>query len=161
MGPLSFIIFINDLVDSCEHFLKLYLFADDAKLYCHIKDVLDLDNLQSCIGNFVRPKYTERWQVTLNINKCKVISVHHRRYTDSGLIPNYVINNIKLDEVEEFKDLGVTYDSLLLFDKHISDKVNKAYMMLGIIKRNFAHLSRKCFIILYKSLVRSIAIRIC
>ena len=39
---------------------------------------------------------TERWQVTLNINKCKVISVHHRRYTDSGLIPNYVINNIKL-----------------------------------------------------------------
>ena len=55
----------------------------------------------------------------------------------------------------EFKDLGVTYDSLLLFDKHISDKVNKAYMMLVIIKRNFAHLSRKCFIILYKSLVRS------
>ena len=33
----------------------------------------------------------------------------------------------------------------VLFDKHISDKVNKAYMMLGIIKRNFAHLSRKCF----------------
>jgi len=28
-------------------------------------------------------------------------------------------------------------------------------MMLGVIKRNFAHLSRKCFIILYKSLVRS------
>ena len=58
-----------------------------------------------------------------------------------GLIPNYVINNIKLEEVEEFKDLGVTYDSLLLFDKHISNKVNKAYMMLGIIKRNLAHLS--------------------
>ena len=96
----------------------------------------------------------ERWQVTLNINKCKVISVHHRRYADSGLIPNYVINNIKLEEVEEFKDLGVTYDSLLLlFDKHISEKVNKVYMMLGIIKINFAHLSRKCFIILYKSLV--------
>jgi len=28
-------------------------------------------------------------------------------------------------------------------DKHISEKVNKAYMMLGIIKRNFTHISRK------------------
>jgi len=34
-------------------------------------------------------------------------------------------------------------------------KVNKAYMMLAIIKRNFVHISRKCFTILYKSLVRS------
>jgi len=68
----SFIIFINDLVDSYENNLKLYLFADDAKMYCHIKDALDVDNLQRGINNFV--KWTERWQVTLNINKCKVIS---------------------------------------------------------------------------------------
>ena len=71
-GPLLFIIFINDLVDSCEYNLKLYLFADDAKMYCHIKDALDLDNLQTGINNFV--KWTERWQVTLNINKCSYIS---------------------------------------------------------------------------------------
>ena len=97
--------------------------------------------LLNTTNNFV--KWTERWQVIPNINKCKVLSVHHRRYTDSGLILNYDINNIKLEEVEEFKDLGITYDSLLLFDKHISDKVNKAYMMLGIIKRNFAHLCQR------------------
>ena len=76
--------FSNDLVDSCENNLKLYLFADDAKMYCHIKDALHVDNLQRGINNFV--KWTERWQVTLNINKCKVISVHHRRYTDSCLL---------------------------------------------------------------------------
>ena len=78
----------------------------------------------------------------------------HQYITDDTQIADWyqiVINNIKLEV--EFKDLGVTYDSLLLIDKHISEKVNKAYMMLGIIKRNFAHLSRKCFIILYKSLV--------
>ena len=67
----------------------------------HIKDVSDIDNLQRGIDNFA--KWTEGWQVKLNINECKVISVHHRRYTDSGLIPNYVINNIKLDEVDEIK----------------------------------------------------------
>ena len=127
LGPLLFIIFINDLVDFCEINPKLYLFADDAKLYCHIKDILDLDYLQRSTDNLA--KWTKRWQVTLNIRKCKVMSVHHRRYSDDGAIPNYVINNIRLDEVEEIKDLGLTYDSLLLFDKHISEKVNKAYMM--------------------------------
>ena len=35
-------------------------------------------------------------------------------------------------------------------------KINKAYMMLGIIKRNFVYISRNCFVTLYKSLVRSL-----
>ena len=69
--------------------------------------------------------------------------------------PKYVMNNMLLEEVTEIKDLGVLYDSLLVFDKHICEKINKAYMMLGIIKRNFTYISRKCFIVLYKSLVRS------
>ena len=51
LGPLLFIIFINDLVDFCDINLKLYLFADDAKLYCYIKDMLDIDYLQRGIDN--------------------------------------------------------------------------------------------------------------
>ena len=48
------------------------------------------------------------------------------------------LDDTVLEEVEEIKDLGVHYDTLLLFDKHVSEKVKKAYSMLGIIKRNFA-----------------------
>ena len=44
--------------------------------YCHIKDILDLDYLQRGIDTFA--KWTERWQVTLIIRKCKVMTVHHR-----------------------------------------------------------------------------------
>ena len=54
LGPLLFITFINDLVDFCDINLKLYLFADDAKLYCHIKDMLDVDYLQRGIDNFAK-----------------------------------------------------------------------------------------------------------
>ena len=72
-----------------------------------------------------------------------------------GVSPNYVMNNTSLEVVTEIKDLGVCFDSLLVFDKHISEKVNKAYMMLGIIKRHFTHILRNCFVTLYKSLVRS------
>ena len=44
-SPLLFIIFINDLVDVCEENIKMYLFADDANMYCHIKNVADKDKL--------------------------------------------------------------------------------------------------------------------
>jgi len=39
-----------------------------------------------------------------------------------GVAPNYVMNNILLEEVKEIKDLGVFYDSLLVFDNHICEK---------------------------------------
>jgi len=63
----------------------LYIFADDAKMYCHIIDVAD--KLQKGIENCV--KWTKKWQVTLNIDKCNFISVHHhdiqvRIYPDSS-----------------------------------------------------------------------------
>ena len=87
MGPLLFIIFINDLVEISEENIKLYLFADDAKIYCHVKNLTDKDNLQRGIENLV--EWTNRWQVSLNINKCKIMSVRHRKYVDMGLVPNY------------------------------------------------------------------------
>jgi len=36
LGPILFLLFINDLVESCENHAKIYLFADDAKLFKHI-----------------------------------------------------------------------------------------------------------------------------
>ena len=68
---------------------------------------------------------------------------------------SYYINNVQLEELQSIKHLGVTFDSQLKFDKHIDDKVNKAYILLGIIKINLTYLSRDAFLILYKSLVRS------
>jgi len=75
-----FVIFINDLVDVCEENIKMYLFADDAKMYSHVKNVADKDELQRGIENFV--DWTNKWQVSLNINKCKIFSVHYRRYSN-------------------------------------------------------------------------------
>ena len=53
LGPLLFIIFINNLVDICGGNVTLYLFADVAKTYCHVKDLADKDKLQRGIEKFV------------------------------------------------------------------------------------------------------------
>jgi len=56
LGPLLFIIFINDLVDLCSDIIKMYLFADDAKLYCHVKNNGNMEDLQTGIKKFVECK---------------------------------------------------------------------------------------------------------
>jgi len=53
------------------------------------------------------------------------------------------------------KDLGVTFDNRLKFDKHINNKINTAYQMLGIVKRNFIYLTPDSFVVLYKAMIRS------
>jgi len=67
---------------------------------------------------------------------------------------NNQITPLKFEE--RYKDLGVTFDEKLTFPDHIYEKVHKAYAMLGIIKRNFKYISINNFILLYKSMVRSL-----
>ena len=50
---------------------------------------------------------------------------------------------------------GGWFDEKLSFRQHIQDKINKAYAMLGIIKRNFRHLTIPTFVLLYNTMVRS------
>ena len=70
---------------------------------------------------------------------------------------NYYLHSNKLDKVK------LTINEVLLFDDwsstncfnfHREDKINKAYSVLGLIKRNFIYLTEYAFVSLYKSLVR-------
>jgi len=47
----------------------------------------------------------------------------------------------ELATTDSVSDLGVRFDSKLAFLGHINENVNKAYGILGIIKRNFIHLA--------------------
>ena len=90
----------------------------------------------------------DTWLLKLNVNKCK--SVSYGRCTEYARFTGIVI-----DKVDKIKDLGIVFDYRLKFDEHINEKINKAYQMLGIIKRNFIHLTPDSFVVLYKSIVRS------
>ena len=58
---------------------------------------------------------------------------------------HYSIDNVELENVESIKDLGVIFDSHLKFELHMSEKIDKAYSILGIIRRNFKFLDKDSF----------------
>jgi hypothetical protein len=94
----------------------------------------------------------------LNADKCKVLKIKHRSKEEIAYDFSLMFdgnNCTNLENVSEMKDLGVIVDSELSFGNHIYDKINKAYQMLGIIKRNFCNINKEVFMLLYKGLVRS------
>ncbi len=153
LGPLLFIIYINDLPEVCDKNSDIFLYADDAKIYKHIKSFEDHNILQDNITNV--QLWMDKWLMELNVDKCKVVSFG--RHINENW--NYHLNNngidIDLERLDKIKDLGVNFDSLLTFKDHIHEKINKANSMLGLIKRNFIYFTSDTFVLLYKSMVRS------
>jgi len=153
LGPLLFLMYINDLPQHCDITAESYLFADDAKIFKHITSTADHVSLQSSLGNLIT--WSNNWLLKLNTHKCKVAS--YGRNPDQSFIYTVTESSIthNIQRVNIFKDLGVWFDTKLSFSTHCHEKINKAYSMLGIIKRKFIYLPTHAFTTLYKAVVRS------
>ena len=73
-----------------------------------------------------------------------------------NILFDYTLSDNVLHRVSEIKDLGVTFSSNLCFNVHITNVVNKAFRMLGFIRRNTKHIKDSGTIkVLYNSYVRA------
>jgi len=63
---------------------------------------------------------------------------------------------VEICQIDNEKDIGVTFNNKMKFDTHIANIVNKANQRLGLIKRSFEFIDKDMFLLLYKSLVRPI-----
>ena len=133
LGPLLFVIYINDLPMYIEKFADCSLFADDAKLSRHVSNQADNTDLQK--GFCALKEWSDYWLLKLNIKKCNIISLSYSntitKYIYSATVDNTII---ELERCNKVRDLGAIVDSKLSFTDHITVKVNKAYSILGIIK---------------------------
>ena len=153
LGPLLFLIYINDLPDICSNLpdsIKIYVFADDTKVYNTITSDMNQNDLQTVIDKI--KDWCDRWLLPLNVSKCCHMSYKDKINTDYHICDSNTINTIQ--KVEYHKDLGVLFDLQLTFKDHIQQKINKAYSIIGLIKRNFIHMNSNTFVLLYKALVR-------
>lgn len=147
MGPILFLIFINDIDTIISDGINLKLFADDSKLYTEITCASSYLRLQSSIDKLC--EYTSAWQLRINVSKCFVLTVCNRRR--SPLVHYcYFIDGQAVQHTDSIRDLGVTISSDLHFNSHISTIVGKAMQRTSILLRGFIsrdlHLMRNAFI---------------
>ena len=154
LGPLLFLLFINDLPQYVLHSIPL-LFADDTKCLSPISSALDCQLLQSDFDKL--SNWSSEWKLLFNESKCSLLSFSSSNCSSSNLFP-YYINNCEIisRRPTHHKDLGITMSYDLSWSKHIAQISSKAYHILGLLHRTFSATNsittRKS---LYISLVRS------
>lgn len=150
LGPLIFVLFINDLCDSINSGKLLY--ADDLKLFRVIKSLVDCCALQADVEHV--SKWCEINGMQMNAAKCKTITFSRCHLPVTF---DYSLNNLMLERVTSIKDLGVLLDSKLRFNEHIAVTTAKANAMLGFLRRNTAQFDDvHALKALYCALVRSV-----
>ena len=153
LGPLLFVVYINDLPDVIDNQSSLYMFADDTKLFREITTVQDNDTLQIDIDEM--NDWSLEWQMFYHPDKCHVMKLGTRAASElRDMFVPYELGGHALDVVTSETDLGVTIDCGLTFEKHVAGKCTKANQLLGIIRRTFMHIDRQMFLNLYKAMVR-------
>ena len=148
LGPILFVIFINDLPDSIVS--GSFLFADDTKLFRTIRSRDDTTVLQSDLDHLM--DWSSKWLLKFNASKCHVLTIG--AFENIVCAHRYTMGDLELEHVFEEKDLGVIIDSELKFDDHISSKVNKANSIIGLIRRSFSFLDPLLFKKLYVTFAR-------
>ena len=144
LGPLLFIIYINDLPGGLSSFVSL--FADDLKLLTNSKNATvaqdDLDYLTN---------WQNTWLLKFNTEdlKCKVLHVGKNNPQI-----DYNLNGLSLPKSSEEKDLGVIISKQLTWESHISMAINKAMSVMGWVSRNIISKEKSVMLNIYKSLIR-------
>ncbi len=152
LGPLLFILYINDLTNVIDEKCKVVLYADDTALFyacndpCNMQHILN-DQL-SKVGLWL-----QRNKLTLNVKKTNLMLIGtSQRLTKYNDVHAYV-NGEKLCRVKNCKYLGVWIDDNMNWTVNIEKTCNKISKRIGVIRRLRSCLDINTLNILYKSMI--------
>jgi hypothetical protein len=109
LGPMLFVVFINDLPDSIPDKTTAALDADDTKLYKSIVSVADCEDQQQALNNL--DTWSSVNNLKFNASNCKVLTVTRKR---SPILHTYQLGSKELLRVGQEKDLGVIISNTMI-----------------------------------------------
>ena len=151
LGPLLFLIYINDLPDILHEDTLCAIFADDTKIYREIKSQNDVQILQQDVDNLHR--WGEKWGLAFNPDKCNTISIGPQVDNTEHA---YQMGGILLETFSQIKDLGVMVDNRLKWEIHIDNMIKRSNTKMWLLIRNLGFGAPKIAKqLIYTSMVRS------
>ena len=178
LGPLLFLIYINDIEQNLTS--KIRLFADDSAIYRNINSPNDAKSLQNDI--FRLQEWAAKWQMKFNIKKCKILRITRRtknaikfKYTMSSPRSHSTITVppeiqraaaeilitdppttafTHLEDIQSDKYLGVVLDNRLSFNNHTDEITKKATNLLNLCRRNLHMCHQNIKETAYKAIIR-------
>ena len=136
LGPLLFVLFINDMFSCVSSETNIALYADDTKIWRRITMYADHFKLQNDINNLF--DWSVRNKMVFHPKKCKAVSITLQRNVLDNLpfnIFNYEIDGKFIEYEKSQKDLGVIINSSLTWGPHYDLLISQASSKLGLLRR--------------------------
>lgn len=150
LGPLLFIVYINDINTAIKH-CNINLFADDALLTISTK------NLEDAVTKINEDLHTlSLWlahnKLKLNTSKTKYMTIGKKTTSNTEHIIH--INNEGIERVHSFKYLGIIIDTKLTFHEHVQHIVKQTAKKIGVLYRASKNLTTSAKITIYNTIIR-------
>ena len=133
IGPIIFLLFINDITDNMNPEINVKLFADDLKVYTELSHPDSIKNFQIHLNHIQHSTFNwaTTWQMQISYEKSNIFSLTSNN-------PNqYFFENKLITHVESITDLGILIEPKLKFNGHIHNIVAKAKQRAALIHRSF------------------------
>lgn len=151
LGPLLFILYINDL-GNCLRYCRIKMFADDTLIFIICDSVIDACQLLNDDLSILFDKLCMH-KLKLNVKKTKAMIISNRRSTDISDIV-IKIKQEKIDLVDQIKYLGVVIDKKLNFTENVNYLCKKVGKKVNVLSRLRNQLNCQQKIMLYKTLIQ-------
>ena len=138
LGPLLFIIYINDIDNWAQLITIILKFADDTKSGNIMRNEIDRANLQQCVTGL--ETWVKDWGMVFNAKKCKVL---HIGRNNPG--HNYYMQGEEIQSVTSEKDIGVIISETLKPSDHCKTSAQTARAVLNQILRSFLYRDKNTF----------------
>ena len=133
LGPLLFLLYINNLPKALSPNTLCAIFAGDTKITRHIQSHQDHLILQRDITNV--HKWSTTWGLTFNVKKCMILSMARNGHPNEF---NYSMAN-KLLTRTHTNDLGILVTTTLKWNKHLTNIIIKANQRLWLVIRTLGY----------------------
>lgn len=150
LGPILFLIYINDLVSVIDPSVSVRLFADDCIIFKEITSSSDQLLLDHSLKSII--SWCDEWKMELNSSKTVLLRVTKKKQPFEYM---YKIEDTPVSLKHECKYLGVTISDTLTWSSHITNVCSSASRKLGFIKRKLRKAPTLVKLQAYNSLVRS------
>ncbi len=151
LGPLLFLIYINDLVHGLR--CQSYLFANDTSLFDTSENMYDsIPKLASDL-DFIS-SWAKKWKIKINASKTEGLLINKKSNPNHYVIPKIQLNNCQVNFVDEHKHVGIWLNKKLDWKTHITKLASKANNRMGILRKFKYKLPRVVLNQCYLSYVR-------
>ena len=149
LGPLFFLIYINDISQGLTKGTKIKLFADDSLLYRTIRTPRDAEILQKDLDTL--QLWESKWKMEFHPGKCQLLKITNKL---KPITPQYFIHGTPISETPSAKYLGVVIDSKLNWKEQYKNIGKKCNNTLAFLRRNLSSCPRRIKANCFTALVR-------